>query len=380
MKMKRNYWFAVVLGLLMTVNLTSCDDDDPVLTDDENTGLQDEEQDSDDTEATETVSGYYVLSSGRMGSNNATLAYYNRVTGEIEDDVFLNRNGRSLGDTANDMIIYGEKMYIAMYGSQTVEVTDLQGNSLKQIQSESGSPLQPRHMTSYDGKVYITLYDGYVARLDTASLEIEQVISVGRNPEQLAVANNKLYVANSGGLDYNTEVGYDNTVSVIDLGSFSETNKLEVVINPCNMAVDSEGDVYLVSMGNYGDVPNTLQKIDSSTDEVSVVTETNATEIASLGDELFILYSQYDADWNQEIFFIRYDAINESVITDEWLGEPVAQPYKIGADATEGTLFVTESDYTNNGDVYCFNTNGTLGISFEAGLNPVKVLPVEWEE
>ena len=103
----------------------------------------------------------------------------------------------------------------------------------------------------------MSLYDGYVARLDTASLEIEQKVKVGRNPEQLVVANNKLYVANSGGLDYNTPVGYDKTVSVVDLVSFQETKKIEVVTNPVNLVTDNQGDVYLVSMGDYGAIPNT---------------------------------------------------------------------------------------------------------------------------
>ena len=37
-------------------------------------------------------------------------------------------------------------------------------------------------------------------------------------------------------------------------------------------------------------------------------------------------------------------------------------------------LFVTESDYTNNGDVYCFDGDGNLKVKFEAGLNPIKVI------
>lgn len=374
--MKKNLLWAAAFGLLMSASLVSCDDDDPVIDNPDNP----DDPNTPPTEEVVTTNGYYVLNSGKMGSNNASLSFYNTDTQEVTADVFMEKNERGLGDTANDMLIYGEKMYIAVYGSQVIEVTDLQGNSLKQIQSTTGSPLQPRFMTSHEGKVYVSLYDGYVARLDTASLEIETQVAVGRNPEQLAVANGKLYVANSGGLDYNTPLGYDKTVSVVDLASFTETKKLDVVINPCNMAVDSEGDVYLVSMGNYGDVPNTLQRIDTQTDEVETITTTNATELASAGDELFMMYSQYDANWNQTISYIRYDAINEEVITDEWITEPIAQPYKIGLDVESGTLFVTESDYTNNGDVYCFTNEGTQTAKFEAGLNPIRVFAVSISE
>ena len=269
------------------------------------------------------------------------------------------------------MIIYGSKIYLAVYGSQTIEVTDLNGKSLKQIKSNTDKPLQPRAFTSYGGKVYVSLFDGYVASIDTTSLEIDNTVAVGRNPEQLTVANGKLYVANSGGLDYNTEVGYDKTVSVVNLESFTETKKIEVVLNPCNVQRDSQEDVYLVSMGNYADIPNTLQKINTSTDEISTVSIANATEMASLGDKIFMMYSQYDQNSNT---YYLYDAINENIITDSALKETIAKPYKIAADKASNMLFVTESDYTNNGDVYCFDGDGNLKVKFEAGLNPIKVI------
>ena len=175
--MKKNLLWAAAFGLLMSASLVSCDDDDPVIDNPDNP----DDPNTPPTEEVVTTNGYYVLNSGKMGSNNASLSFYNTDTQEVTADVFMEKNERGLGDTANDMLIYGEKMYIAVYGSQVIEVTDLQGNSLKQIQSTTGSPLQPRFMTSHEGKVYVSLYDGYVARLDTASLEIETQVAVGRN-------------------------------------------------------------------------------------------------------------------------------------------------------------------------------------------------------
>lgn len=322
--------------------------------------------------------GIYFLNSGKMGSNNAGLSFFSLNTMTMVVDTFMNVNERGLGDTANDMIVYGSKMYIAVYGSNVIEVTDLSGKSIKQIKS-SGDVLLPRFFTSDAGKVYVSLYDGYVARLDTASLEIEAKVKVGRNPEQLAISNNKLYVANSGGLDYNTPIGYDKTVSVVDLASFEETKKIEVVTNPVNLTTDSQGDVYLVSMGDYGAIPNTFQRIDPKTDEVTTITETNATEMASTGDKLYMIYSQYDANWNQVVSYISYDAINEKVISDNFItdGTTIAKPYKIGADPVTGYIYVTASDYTNNGDVYAFDASGKKLFQFEVGLNPVKAVFVK---
>ena len=86
---------------------------------------------------------------------------------------------------------------------------------------------QPRYFAACDGKVFVSYYDGYIARIDTATLEVDAMVKVGRNPEQLAVCNGYLYVANSGGMDLNTALGCDNTVSVVNLSTFTEVEKIE---------------------------------------------------------------------------------------------------------------------------------------------------------
>lgn len=325
----------------------------------------------------ETLDGIYVLNSGDWNEHNSsTLSFYDFETKQVEMDLFKKVNNRGLGDTANDLLVYGSKMYIAVYGSNTIEVADLEGKSLKQIKGSDAEPLMPRYLTCYDGKVYATSFDGYVVRLDTASLVIEDKVKVGRNPEQLTVANNKLYVANSGGLDFNSEVGYDNTVSVIDIPSFKEIRKIEVVMNPVNLLADSQGDVYLVSMGDYINIPNTFQKINSETDVVEVIDGTQATELAAVGDKFYMLHSQYDENWNQTISYISYDAINEKVISDHFItdGTEIANPYKVGTDPSSGYVFIYESDFMANSGVYAFDTDGKLQFQFEVGLNPVKVV------
>lgn len=311
----------------------------------------------------------YFLNSGSMGHNNASLYKYDVETGEVTPDYFKAQNGRGLGDTAQDMIVYGDKMYIAVYGESTIEITDLQAKSIKQIKTDG----QPRALISDGGKVYATYYNGYVARLDTASLEMEATVAVGRNPEQMAVSNGKLYVANSGGMDYNTEVGYDHTVSVVDLASFTETRKVEVVINPTRLQADESGHVYVVSMGNYADVLNTLQVIDTRTDAVTPLTACpNATEMAYADGKLYTYYSQYDANWNTTNTFISYDTNTGAV--EEWIkdGTTIAKPY--GLCSAGGNVYVSESDFTSTGSIYGFDAAGRLILSAEAGLNPMKVV------
>ena len=55
--------------------------------------------------------------------------------------------------------------------------------------------------------------------LDTRTLQLVDKVTVGYQPDEMAVVGGKLYVAHSGG--YRVP-DYDHTVSVIDLNTFRE--------------------------------------------------------------------------------------------------------------------------------------------------------------
>lgn len=360
---KKNFIYISALCALMSFSFTSCgDDEDPIP----------EVPETPEPKPEQPVEGksfmaLYFLNSGNMGNNNSSLYMYDVEKDEVVPDYFLAQNGRGLGDTAQDMIVYGDKMYITVSGENTIEVTDLHAKSIKQIETDG----QPRYMTMAGGKVYISYFDGYVARLDTASLEVEAKVKVGRNPEQLAVSSNKLFVTNSGGMDYATEVGYDKTVSVVDLSTFAEIKKVDVALNPTRVQADEQGNVYVVSMGNYTDIPNTVQKINAETHEVTPLADCpNATEMAYEDGKLYLFYAQYGMpDPSFMTFDTEKQSVGESFIMD---GTSIGKPYSISA--VGGNVYVAESDYKNNGDIYCFGGDGKLFKKFEAGLNPMKVV------
>lgn len=324
--------------------------------------------------------GVFILNGGKLGSNNANLAYYGLESNTLSSNIFEYINGKKLGDVAQDIIQYGSNTYVAVYGSGVIYVLDKKGKIKTEINpTQNGQKQQPRGFTTHAGKVYVTLYDGYLAKIDTTSFEIEAKVKVGRNPEYVRVANNKLFVANSGGMDYNTALGYDKTVSVVDIATFSAESPINVIINPDKMAVDSDGDIYVISNGNYGNIPNTLQKIDSKTGVVTVL-PINATWMSMNNDKLYYIYSQYDAAWNQTLTYGVYDAKNDKLLTDKFItdGTKVEKPYSITADPTTGNVYIGTSDNKTNGDMYIFNQDGKLISSFDTkGLNPIAVCPVK---
>lgn len=52
----------------------------------------------------------YILNEGLFNLNNSTLARYSFLTNSCSYDYFRALNHRGLGDTANDMDIYGSKL------------------------------------------------------------------------------------------------------------------------------------------------------------------------------------------------------------------------------------------------------------------------------
>lgn len=328
-----------------------------------------------DISETPLLPGFFVLNSGKMNSNNATLDYYDPNTKELKSKVFSSINKRNLGDIANDMLIYGSKMYIAVSNSNTIEITDLNAKSLKTISPKdaTGQPQSPRYFTAYEGQVYVTLFDGHLAAIDTTSMTITRQVKVGPNPYQVRAVNDKLYVANSGG--YNTV--QDSTLSVVDPVSFKEEKKIVVGLNPMYMGVDSDNEIYVVCGGNFANIKSSIQRVNLNLG-TSTSIYTNDNIVMSLtNDKLYVINSQNDANWQPiNTKFSLYDTKADKTISDNFItdGTVVNKPYSISTNPLTGEIYIGTSDYVNTGDVFIFSSEGKkLNQIAVSGINPMGV-------
>lgn len=72
-----------------------------------------------------SVKGFFLLNEGNMGSNKATLDYFDYETGIYHKNIYAERNPgvvQELGDVGNDIQIYGNKLYAIINCSHFVEV------------------------------------------------------------------------------------------------------------------------------------------------------------------------------------------------------------------------------------------------------------------
>jgi YVTN family beta-propeller protein len=315
--------------------------------------------------------GLVILNEGLFNMNNASLTWYDFESESAHTDWFEMENDRKLGDTGNDLGVYGGKIYVVVNVSSQVEVLDAYtGKSIRQIPFFDGEkPRQPRNIAFLRDKAFVCSFDGTVAVIDTTSLTIEKFIQVGRNPDGITTENNKIYVSNSGGLDF---PNYDNTVSVIDFNTLEEIKKINVGTNPYTLQGDGNGFVYLISRGNYADEKMHLQIIDTSTDElVHTFTQFQALNFTLGKGMAYVYYHDFMGGNGSSIMGIDLqtrEIISENFIRDGTVLESI---YGIFADTLSGNVFITDARrFTLRGNVYCFNEDGEKLFSFQAGLNP----------
>lgn len=323
--------------------------------------------------APETLAhGMLVLNEGLFQLNNSSLTWVDFNSGGTNSDFFTQKTGRLLGDTGNDMQRYGGKIYIVVNVSSTIEVLNAYtGAPITQISMLNGSTAkQPRSIAFYGNKAFISCFDGFVDVLDTATLQIIQRIPVGSNPDGITVSNQKLFVTNSGGL--NTPV-MDSTVSVIDGNSLTELTRIVVGKNPGSIATDFEGDVYVVTRGNYADIPSRLRRIDPNTLSLVETFPFDAGGIARMGDQLLISYYNFNNETNNVALF---DAATETIVQNSFLDlSDVETLYGVHYRPADHRIYVLDAmGFTNTGWIRVFSTSGAYLQSYHVGLNPNSIL------
>ena len=183
----RSLFLAVLCTLFMGVSLTSCSDDD------------------DDDEVT---TGVFILNEGKSENNNAGISVYNPETHAVTADIYMSQNDKGLGDTGQDMIQYGNYVYVTVYGSSRLVKLDKAGVEVASL-TFSAEDGQPRYMAAEDGKLYVTIRGTYVEN-DSLVNYTEPLLEVKAkqwHKIQLSV-NTAGAIENNGGLvevDYSTE-------------------------------------------------------------------------------------------------------------------------------------------------------------------------------
>lgn len=318
------------------------------------------------------IQGFYLLNEGNMGSNKSTLDYYNYETGEYTRNIFGAANPtvpKEMGDVGNDIKIYGSKLYAVINCSNKIDVMD------KYTAQKVGQIDIPncRYIRFYKGYAYVTSYagpvelnpdykqTGYVAKVDTATFEVVDRCLVGFQPDELEIVNKKIYVANSGGYMF---PNYENTVSVVDIESFTETKRIEVAINLHRLRADRHGNLWVSSRGDYYYTPSRLYWINTNTDTLVDSLDIAVSNFHLDGDSLYI----YSTEWSyinmgNVITYGIVDVAKQEVVTKNFITDgtdtKIKIPYGIMVNPITKDIYITDAkNYVSPGTLYCFDKYG----------------------
>ncbi len=339
----------------------------------------------------QTVNGYYgfyLLNEGNMGSNKATLDYYDFATGIYKRNIYAERNPtvpKEMGDVGNDIAIYRNRLYAVINCSNKVEVMDVATTRhIGRIEIPNCRFIKFHgdyaYVTSYAGPVIIDpnyTQIGYVAKVNLSTLKEETRCLVGFQPDELEIVNGKIYVANSGGyMGADQTTGYERTVSVIDLATFKEERRIDVAYNLERVKADRRGNLWVSSRGDYKQLPARLFFIDRERQEVTDTIPIAATNYWIDDDLLYV----YGTEWSHitQSWDITYsivdtrtrEIITRNIITDG-TDKEIEKPYGIMVNPVNKDIYITDAgNYVTPGALYCFSAAGKLRWTVRAGNIP----------
>ena len=368
----------MIIATAVAMALTSCREDDVIF-------IPEEVQVS-NPEFSE-VGGFYLLNEGNMGSNKCTLDYYDFSTGIYTRNIYGNANPnvpKELGDVGNDLKVYGNRLYAVINCSNKVEVMD------KSTAKRIGQVDIPncRYIAFHKGYAYVTSYAGpvvidpeydqigYVAKVDTASLQVVAQCLVGYQPDDIEIVEDKIYVANSGG--YRVP-NYERTVSVIDIETFKVEETIDVDINLSRLVADKHGGLWIATRGDYYQVESSLYCYDVRKRRIVKHLDVPVSNMCIEGDSIYVVSSAWsNVTMSNRVTFAvidvtKQEAVSENFITDGTEAE-IKAPYGVSVNPISHDIYITDArNMVNPGYLHCYDRTGVRKWSVRTGDVPAHI-------
>ena len=249
------------------------------------------------TEYNFETSGVFIANEGNFTYGNASLSYFDLSENKMYNNVFFNAMNLPLGDVAQSITIWEDKVYIAINNSGKVYV--INKNTFKYL-GKITELTSPRNILIINSeKAYISdLYSNNITIFNPTNFEKTGNILIGRSSEKMLLYNNFAYIVNWS---------FSNMIYKIDTQTDQVIDSLQVTYQPNSIVIDKNNKIWLLSDGGMSDNPEkqeipTLTKINPENLEIEQVIAFNSIAhsprnlcINSTKDTLFFL----NGTWNK---------------------------------------------------------------------------------
>jgi hypothetical protein len=318
--------------------------------------------------AGEYSNSIFIINEGPFPAGTGTISAFDRDSLRVTPDLFETINGRPLGNIVQSLTVFNDKAYIVVNNANKIEVVNL--SDFKSVATIEGLTL-PRYFIGINKVMgYVSCWDSTVKVIDLEHNSVISSIHTGIGPDKMLLADDYLFVINSGGYSD------DSTVTVISVKDQEIAGQIVVGYHPSGIRKDASGNVWVLSSGkgwnNYPNPSDTRAKLvcidpvslqiikeiifpDSGNHPDNLIADENA-------DSLF-----YSHPLGIFVFPVSADALNPLPLIPD-----TTMYYGLGYDPAEKLIYGSDPlDGLQNGWVYRFNaSDGTPAGSFMVGIMP----------
>ena len=313
--------------------------------------------------------GVLILNQGNFGGGNSSISFWSNDFSSFEFNAFSSVNPSvTLGDTAQDLGFYGDKAYIVVNLSNTIQVVNRY--TLEHLTTISNGLSNPRYIAFANGNAYVTNWgdasnaeDDYVAVINLTSNSVTSSIPVAEVPERILEHYDKLYIAHIGGY------GFGNSISVIEANN-NTVSSIVVGDVPNSMALVNN-DLYVLCGGKPSwaepETSGSLVKINIST---NTVTSTIPYLLRDHPSNLIFHNNKFYYTVDSNVFSKTIEA--NTIPSTPIFSTTQQGVYGVYSFAiANNKIYVGDAaDYNSNGKVYIYSLTGTLENQEKVGVIP----------
>lgn len=313
-------------------------------------------------------SGLFIVNEGNFQYGNATLSFYNPADKTVENEVFFRANRMRLGDVAQSMSIFDNRGWIVVNNSHVIFAIDL--TTFREI-GRIENLTSPRyvHFVS-ESKAYVSqLWDNRIFIIDPRTYSITGTIEV---PGMSAESGSTEQMVNYGPYVFCNCWSYQNSIIRIDTRSDEVDARLTVGLQPNSIALDANGKLWTITDGGYDGSPYgsetpALYRIDAQT----LTIERKFTFAPDATPRALCLSG--DA---QTLFWLNDDVWSMPVSASSLPDMPLilgrqTKYYGLTVSPLNGEIYVADAiDYQQQGCIYRYSPDGVLINEFYAGVTP----------
>ena len=294
--------------------------------------------------------GVLIANEGNFQWGNATVSFYDAENDTVLEKVFQGVNQRPLGDVLQSINIQGDKAYLVLNNSGTIEVVDKNSFELETTISGFISPRYIQLISS--SKAYVSdLFADKIAVVDLNLNTISGYINCEGRTEEMVQIDDLVYVANLE----------DNTIYIIDLESdeIIDDFQLDFAIN--SLKKDNQNRLWICG---------TSQGLG----RVICIDASTKTELYSYTFEGENPTDLFITEQGHDVYFLSNGVWRINEFTDEIITAPIIPAEGrlfYGLSVHDDKIYIADAiNYVQKGTVWVYDLQTTLIDEWEVGIIP----------